>query len=74
MSTRITVSHGMCSQAGSKLLPIQTLTWSGKLPCLPCPLYGEFLPEKAINKVLLETMANTVISSQPDNKCPRSPK
>lgn len=58
MSTIITVSRGMCSQAGSKLLPIQTLTWSGKLPRLPCPLYREFwhsLPEKAINKVLLET-------------------
>ena len=36
-----------------QMLPlIHNLTWLATLPCLPCPLTGEFwhsLPEKAIN-------------------------
>lgn len=60
MSTRITVSCGEHVPGWLQAAPLfQTLTWPATLPCPPRPLSGEFwhsLPEKAINKVLPETL------------------
>lgn len=75
MSTRIMVSCGEHVPGWLQAAPlIQTLTWSATLPCLPRPLSGEFwhsLPEKAINKVLPETLWQIPQSApQPHNKRP----